>query len=103
MADAPLSHPDQDGIPEEEFSRLLGSISTMAPLFKGFFASGGDGASNRDPDPPHHGGPPRHDRHCDKREALLLALKPYLSPARCAAVDYFIRLSRVGDAIRSLQ
>jgi hypothetical protein len=39
----------------------------------------------------------------DEKTALLLALKPYLSPERCAAVDYLIRLSRVGDAIRAMQ
>lgn len=103
MADAPLSPSDRDGIPEEEFSRLLSSISTMAPLFKGFLSSGGDSTSKREHEQPHHDPLPRHDHHCARREALLLALKPYLSPSRCAAVDYFIRLSRVGDAIRSLQ
>lgn len=86
-----------EGVPEEEFARMLQSVSTMAPLLKGFF--------QRESPPPkeakeefdgHRGG-------CVRREALLLALKPYLSPARCEAVDYFIRLARVGDAIRALQ
>ena len=86
-----------EGLPEEEFSKLLQSVSTMAPLLKSFLP--------RDSAPKHeheeHGD--GHHGHCQRREALLLALKPYLSPARCDAVDYFIRLARVGDAIRALQ
>lgn len=78
----------EEGLPEEDFEKLMGSISAMAPLLKGFFAKEPPGAAV--------GG-------CHRREALLLALRPYLSPARSAAVDYFIRLARVGDAIRSLQ
>ena len=85
-----------DGLPEEEFSKLLQSVSTVAPLLKSFMA--------REAPPNPHGGTENgaHD-HGPRREALLVALKPYLSPARCEAVDYFIRLARVGDAIRSLQ
>ena len=90
----------EEGLPEEEFSHLMNSISTMAPLLKGFFASQKE--SHSEP-PPTKGHDDAFRGHCARREALLLALKPYLSPARCAAVDYFIRLSRVGDAIRSLQ
>lgn len=90
--------PIGEGVSEEEFSRMLQGVSTMAPLLKGFF--------QRESPMPHgrnegeHGG---HRSGCVRREALLLALKPYLSPARCEAVDYFIRLARVGDAIRALQ
>jgi hypothetical protein len=77
-----------DGLPEEEFARLLNGVSAMAPLLKGLFSTTESPQSN---DPK------------GRREALLLALKPYLSPARCAAVDYFIRLARVGEALRTLQ
>lgn len=92
--------PTGEGLPEEEFSRLLQSVSTMAPLLKSFFP--------KDAPPPHDlghkdGADGGHRGGCVRREALLLALKPYLSPARCEAVDYFIRLARVGDAIRALQ
>lgn len=93
----------QEGLPEEEFSRLLQSVSTMAPLLKGFFPPKGDlGGGGKDDghrDAPFHVG----KAPCPRREALLLALKPYLSPERCAAVDYLIRLARVGDAIRAMQ
>lgn len=87
------------GLPEEEFSKLMQSVSTMAPLLKGFLSVG---APPKPPEGDHHGGGGPH-RLCAKREALLLSLKPYLSPSRCEAVDYLIRLARVGDAIRALQ
>lgn len=89
-----------EGLPEEEFARMLQNVSAMAPLLKSFFPKDGPTALRES------GGkePPGGNRnHCARREALLLALKPYLSPARCEAVDYFIRLARVGDAIRALQ
>ncbi|MBQ8357949.1 MAG: hypothetical protein IJX39_09115 [Clostridia bacterium] len=101
--------PRQDGLPEDEFSDLLQSMTAMAPLLKGFLPTASDKGK------PSGGGPPDGEGHhdkgshrkgkelCDRREALLLALKPYLSPSRCAAVDYLIRLARVGDAIRALQ
>lgn len=78
-----------DGLPEEEFARLLNGVSAMAPLLKGLFSPTDSHRDQNDPK--------------GRREALLLALKPYLSPARCAAVDYFIRLARVGEALRTLQ
>ncbi len=43
--------------------------------------------------------PPREE---DKRIALLCALRPYLSPGRQEAVDYIIKLSRVGDILSTL-
>ena len=82
----------EDGLPEGEFSALLQSVSTMAPLLKGFFAHPDKGES-----------PGPHKSRCARREALLIALKPYLSPERCEAVDYLVRLARVGDAIRSIK
>lgn len=85
-----MSEEKNDGMPEEEFSALLQSVSTMAPLLRGLLSPVGGGSEEKS-DP------------CRRREALLLALKPYLSPARCDAVDYLIRLSRVGDAIKALR
>ena len=89
-----------DGLPEEEFSRLLQSVSAMAPLLKGFFPPKSESERSE-----HKGEAPFHadKAPCPRREALLLALKPYLSPQRGAAVDYLIRLARVGDAIRAMQ
>ena len=39
----------------------------------------------------------------DCRDDLLLALKPFLSPARCEAVDTIIRLSKLGAVLKHLQ
>lgn len=38
----------------------------------------------------------------DKRIALLAALKPYMNPKRCEAIDYIIKLDKIGDLLRSL-
>ena len=39
----------------------------------------------------------------DKQTALLLALRPYLSPARCEAIDYVTRLKHMGDVLKNLK
>lgn len=96
---------EPEGLPEEEFSKLMQSVSAMAPLLKGFFSPKGDlDHGEHKGDGEHHNAPFHFGKApCPRREALLLALKPYLSPERCAAVDYLIRLARVGDAIRAMQ
>ena len=86
-----MSEEKQEGMPEAEFAELLQTVSTVAPLLKSILAPT-DAA-------PHGEG---HSA-CQRREALLCAMKPYLSPARREAVDYLIRLARVGDAIRALK
>ena len=86
----------QDGLPEQEFEALMASVTRMAPLLKGFLGKGSE-------PPPAGGGSARARTGGECREVLLCSLKPYLSPRRCAAVDYLIRLARVGDAIRALQ
>ena len=105
MAEEEKTAPEE-GMPEEDFTRLLQSVSTMAPLLKSFMPGAGGPSRDKGYDKGHGGGDGSFGgKHhgCARREALLLALKPYLSPARCEAVDYFIRLARVGDAIRALQ
>ena len=39
----------------------------------------------------------------EKRTALLYALKPYLSPERCRAIDYIVGMERLGEWIRHLK
>lgn len=39
----------------------------------------------------------------DRRMALLCALKPYLSPRRCEAIDYITRISRLGDVMKNFK
>ena len=83
-----VSAAQEPGIPEEEFASVMNSIDSFAPLLRGIFGKGPSG---------------KRSGACAGREALLIALKPYLSPARCAAVDYLVRIGRITDAIRTLQ
>lgn len=46
---------------------------------------------------------PPHKATHDKRTALLLALRPYLSPARCEAIDYITRIGKLGDVVKNLK
>lgn len=39
----------------------------------------------------------------DCRNDLLLALKPFLSPERCRAVDTMLRISKLGTVIRQIK
>lgn len=77
---------ESEGLSDAEFSSLLDSINTMAPLLKGL---GGVLGGKR-------------SEACCRRESFLLSLKPYLSPTRCEAVDYLVRIARLGDALRTL-
>ena len=83
-----------EGVSDEEFSALMETVSRAAPLVSAIAPLLGGGTPQNSAK--------RGDK-CGRREALLLALKPYLSAERCDAVDYLLRLARVGDAIRSLQ
>lgn len=38
----------------------------------------------------------------DRREALLRAIKPYLSHDRCRAIDQIIKLSHLGELLKTL-
>ena len=44
-----------------------------------------------------------HARANDRRTALLCALKPYLSPKRCEAIDYITKISKLGDVMKNLK
>ena len=39
----------------------------------------------------------------DNRTALLIALKPYLSPERGEIIDYIIKFSKLGDMLKKLK
>lgn len=87
-----MSAPEAAGLSDEDFSALIGEIGAMAPLLKTVLGAGGDPAPDR-----------KEGKGGDPREALLQALKPYLSPARRDAVDYLLRLARVSAAVRALR
>ena len=73
-----------EGLPEEEFARLLDGIGKVTPLLGKLTGGGALSPAARG------------------RESALLALKPYLSPTRCEAVDYLVRIARISDALRAL-
>lgn len=83
----PLPEDTEKGLSDEDFSSLLESINTMAPLLKGL-----GGVLNG-----------KRSEVCLRREALLVSLKPYLSQTRCEAIDYLVRIARLQDALRSLR
>ena len=39
----------------------------------------------------------------DRREALLCALKPYVSEGRQEAIDYILRISRISEVLKTIQ
>ena len=45
---------------------------------------------------------PAHKGASDSRTALLCAMKPYLSEDRRNAVDYIVKLSRLGEMLKTL-
>ena len=87
------------GFSEQDFSSLLESIGSMAPLLQAFSGStgafpnakkGGDGEKNRE--------------HCGKsaqRTALIRALMPYLSPERCRRAEAALKLAAIADVLHT--
>ena len=78
---------------------LMEKLPDMMAALKGVIPAGAFGKPGGPPPPgkpPHH----HHGKKGDKKIALLLALKPYVSPARREAIDYFIRINKFGDMFR---
>ncbi len=48
------------------------------------------------------GGGHHHKHDVGRRNALMIALKPYLSPRRREAIEYIIRMDKLGDIFRTL-
>lgn len=76
----------------ELLRRLPGVLSMLSP-----------GADKSVPTGAKGQGAVRHSAECDHRIALLSALKPYMDPRRCEAIDYLIRINRIGDIINRLR
>lgn len=68
-------------IPPELLTKLPALMSALGPIAKG---TGGKDCK-------------------DDKTALLLALKPYMSPGRCDAIDKLIMLGRLGEIMRQLR
>ena len=60
-------------------------LATLAPMLSRLQGSAG-GSSRKD----------------DKRECLLIALKPYLSKERCEAIDQMLKISRISDIFKNM-
>ena len=98
----------------ELISKLPQILSALGPLMSGL-GGASQQAGNTDtnsftqafapqnsqptaPPPP----PPNKKNDYDSRAALLCAMKPYLGAERQNAIDYIIKLSRLGDILKTL-
>ena len=68
-------------LPPEMLAKLPALMSAIGPMLKG----GGAGGCK------------------DDKTALLLALKPYMSPGRCDAIDKLIMFGRISEIMRQLR
>lgn len=76
----------------ELMAKLPEVISTIAPMLSSGSAHGQQPSQQE----PQKKGPPP-----DKRLALLVALKPYLSRERCDAIDYILKINHLGTLFKS--
>ena len=65
--------------------KLPQMMALLGPMLSGASAKGGGAAPAS-----------------DKRTCLLSAIKPYLSPARCEAIDYIIKFSKLSEILKTL-
>ena len=69
-------------------------LSKIPTILSALSASSGKGSAT----------PPSHkDKGKDRRIALLLALRPYLSPHRREIVDYLVKMNKLGEIFKSLK
>ena len=82
----------------EMMAKLPDVMKMLAPMMQQVQSPGGESLP-ASAAPAHEGG--GYDRRgC--RNDLLLALKPFLSPERCRAIDMLLGLSRLGDALQKM-
>lgn len=93
-------------------SKLPEVMATLAPILSGGNGGGetqhgepseqkNDASNNDDPSVPVAS--IKTDVPCRAhRTALLCALKPYMSPRRREAIDYIIKIDRIGDLLHTL-
>lgn len=105
LADNALPEKDATGLSAEEFSALAERFSAAVPLLRTLAMAKApppqEGAVQKGEVPAGARVPPPHKKR-NSREALLCALKPYLSPERQKMADYLIRVCRIYDAVREL-
>ncbi len=97
----------------ELVSKLPSLISSIKPVIEmlssGGFSTGGTQTSEKQPQGDsisvgnmQHKPAASHKNSDDSRAALLCAMKPYLSQDRQNAIDYIIKISRLGDILKTL-
>ncbi len=88
----------------ELLAKLPTIISSVKPVLDmlGLGASPQSGATAPASAPSAHATAPSKDTRADSRTALLSAMKPYLSPERQNAIDYIVKLGRLGDILKTL-
>ncbi len=83
---------------KELMSMLPDILSAFKPQNKSPKPEGGDLAAGVLISGGHH----HHKHGIDKRNALILALKPYLNGRRREAIDYLIRLEKLGNIFKTI-
>lgn len=89
----------------ELLSKLPQLISVIGPLMSSFSQNQSTGAENTVPTQKIIESPPAISKphySSDSRAALLCAMKPYLCHDRQNAIDYIIKLSRLGELLKTL-
>ncbi|MBQ9796496.1 MAG: hypothetical protein IJW50_02130 [Clostridia bacterium] len=104
-----VATPLQEGISEDGIAHVLSDpalmqklpevMATIAPLLAGREEEN----TPKKSDVPAMANMKEGHRRRTQRDDLLLALKPFLSPARCEAIDTLIRISRLGNALQNLK
>ena len=93
IAPAPIGENSADGLASVLSNpALMAKLPQMMSLLAPMLAS--------PPSPPHN---ETHKSTEDHRNDLLLALKPFLSPERCQAVDTILRIARLGTILRQIK
>lgn len=90
----------------ELLSKLPDLISVVSPLLSGL-SLGGNATAPSSPSLQSQAKPTgaitqTQSREVQNSNALLCALKPYLKKERQDAIDYMIKLSRLGDILKTL-
>lgn len=75
----------KEGLPLALPPELLGKLPMLMSAISPMMGGKGEGAVK------------------DSKTALLLALKPYMSPQRCDAIDRLITFARLSDVLRQLR
>lgn len=87
----------------ELLSKLPQMLSLVKPLIDGMQPrESGSSVQNQQSVPAMSGKPTSSQKPCDQRSALLYAMKPYLKQDRQEAIDYIVKLSKLGDILKSL-